>query len=122
MGVMPEAKTYQGSCHCGKVTYEITTTLERVLECNCSICSRAGYLLTFVPAERFKLLSGEESLEDYQFNRHKIHHLFCTTCGIHACGRGEAPGGKYLCFANVRCLSGVELDSLTITPFDGKSL
>jgi hypothetical protein len=75
-----------------------------------------------VPAEKFKLLSGDDELVDYQFNRHRIHHLFCKKCGIHACGRGEAPGGKSLCFANVRCLAGVEIGSLSITPFDGKSL
>ncbi len=122
MGFMPEAKTYEGSCHCGNVKFEVTTALERVVQCNCSICSRAGYLLNFVPAERFTLLSGEDSLKDYQFNRHKIHHLFCTNCGIHAFGRGIAPGGKNLCFANVRCLSGVDVSALAVTPFDGKSL
>ena len=58
---MPDAKTYEGSCHCGNVKFEVKTTLERVVSCNCSICSRAGYLLNFVPAERFRLVSGEDS-------------------------------------------------------------
>ena len=119
---MSEAQTYQGSCHCGKVRFEVTTTLERVIACNCSICSRSGYLLNFVPAERFKLLSGEEALTDYQFNRNVIHHQFCSTCGVRSFGRGIAPGGKSSNFVNVRCLDGVDVSSLTVTPFDGKSL
>jgi hypothetical protein len=119
---MPEAQTYQGSCHCGKVRFEVTTTLERVIACNCSICSRSGYLLNFVPAEQFKLLSGEEALTDYQFNRNVIHHQFCSTCGVRSFGRGIAPGGKSLNFVNVRCLEGVDVSGLTVTPFDGRSL
>src|SRR5262245_5204691 len=113
---MPESKTYEGSCHCGNVKFEVTTALERVVSCNCSICSRAGYLLNFVPAERFKLLSGEDSLKDYQFNRHEIHHLFCTNCGIHAFGRGVAPGGKYVYFANLPDVSAFPSAPLTHRP------
>ena len=44
---MSEAKTYTGGCHCGKVRYEVTTDLAHHL-CNCSICSKKAYLLTFV--------------------------------------------------------------------------
>ncbi|MEY4579146.1 MAG: hypothetical protein RL701_3849, partial [Pseudomonadota bacterium] len=57
---MPEAKAYKGSCHCGNVSYEVTTDLAKVMQCNCSICSRSGYLLTFVPAEQFTLKSGDD--------------------------------------------------------------
>ena len=45
---MSETKTYEGSCHCGKVRYTVETDLARVIECNCSICRRTGTLLTFV--------------------------------------------------------------------------
>lgn len=119
---MTEAKKYPGSCHCGKVQFEVTTDLARVLSCNCSICSRAGYLLTFVPAEQFALLSGEGAQRDYQFARKNIHHQFCETCGIHAYGQGTARDGKPMFAVNVRCLDGVDIDHLTIQKFDGKSL
>lgn len=32
-----------------------------VIACNCSRCGKLGTLLTFVPAENFKLLSGEDA-------------------------------------------------------------
>jgi hypothetical protein len=48
---MAEAKTYSGGCHCGKVRYDVTTDLARIIECNCSICSKKAALLTFVPVD-----------------------------------------------------------------------
>lgn len=111
---MGEPKTYVGSCHCGKVRYEVTLELTSALSGNCSMCARAGYLLTFVPAEQFKLLSGEDALTDYQFNNHVIHHVFCSTCGIKSFVRGVGPSGKEMRAVNVRCLEGVDLASVEI--------
>jgi hypothetical protein len=119
---MTEVKKYSGSCHCGKVRYEVTTELASVATCNCSICSRKGTVLTFVAAEQFNLLSGEDALTDYQFNKMKIHHLFCSVCGVSSFARGIAPGGKPMIAINARCLEGVALNELPTKEFDGKSL
>lgn len=119
---MADVKTYKGSCHCGSVQYEASTDLQKVMQCNCSICSRAGYLLTFVAAEQFKLLAGEGKLSDYQFNKKRVHHVFCSNCGVRSFGHGIGPGGKEMYAVNVRCLDGVDVSGLQITPFDGKSL
>ena len=83
------ATTYKGGCHCGKVAYEVTADLSKpVISCNCSICGRKGTLLSFVPSDDFKLLSGEDSLTSYRFNRKVIDHLFCSTCGVTSFARG----------------------------------
>jgi hypothetical protein len=119
---MAELTTHTGGCHCGSVRYEAKTDLGQVISCNCSICQKRGALLTFVPVSSFDLRSGAESLSDYQFNRKVIHHLFCTTCGVSSFARGTRPDGTQMIAINVRCLDGVDLDALTITPFDGKSL
>jgi hypothetical protein len=119
---MSERRTYEGGCHCGRVRYEVTTDLERVMQCNCSICSKRGHLLTFVPAEQFRLRSGEESLSDYRFNHEVIHHLFCAHCGVGSFSHGTPPGAKSMVAINVRCLDGVDPGSLSPLPFDGKSL
>ena len=81
---MPEASERQGGCHCGAVRYTVTTDLAQVIECNCSHCAKKGFLLTFVPQDRFTLASGEDSLTEYRFNTHKIAHLFCKVCGVQA--------------------------------------
>jgi hypothetical protein len=119
---MSEAKAYTGSCHCGKVRYQATVDLSQpVISCNCSICGRSGSMLSFVPASEFHLQSGEDSLTDYQFNKHHIHHVFCKTCGIKSFARGTRPDGSAMVAINVRCLEGVELDKLNVKHVDGRS-
>lgn len=118
---MGETKTYTGGCHCGKVRYEVESDLGMVLQCNCSICSKKGSLLTFVPESAMRVISGENEQADYQFNKHIIHHLFCKTCGIASYAHGKGPDGRPMVAINVRCLEGVDVTTLKLTPFDGKS-
>ena len=113
--------TYTGGCHCGNVRYEVQAELAQVISCNCSLCSKRGYVLAFVPATQFTLVSGEGSLTDYQFNKKIIHHLFCATCGVGSFARGIGPDGVETIAINVRCLDDVDISALTITPYDGKS-
>lgn len=113
--------THTGGCHCGKVRYGVRTALDRVMSCNCSHCSKRGLLWSFVPASEFTLRSGEAELVDYQFNRKVIHHLFCRSCGVESFARGTGPDGSETVAVNVRCLDGVDLDALTLTPVDGRS-
>jgi hypothetical protein len=119
---MAEAKTYGGGCHCGKVRYEVTADLSRVISCNCSICSKKGLLLTFVKPDQFTLRSGQDALTDYQFNKKRVHHFFCPACGTQSFATGTAADGQPMYAINVRCLDGVDVSTLTLTPFDGKSL
>jgi hypothetical protein len=119
---MAEAKSYQGSCHCGKIRYRVEVDLGGTLvTCNCSICKRTGTVLTFVGANRFTLEQGESALTDYQFNRKVIHHLFCSTCGVRSFARGTGPDGNPMVAVNVRCLEGVDLGSLRTQEYDGAS-
>ena len=115
-------QTYRGSCHCGKVRYEVKADLTQVIACNCSICSRKAYLLTFVSPEQFNLLSGGDDLTDYQFNTMNIHHLFCAKCGIQSFGRGTKRDGTPAISINVRCLEGVEPSELKVMNVDGRRL
>jgi hypothetical protein len=119
---MSESKTYNGSCHCGAVRYTVEADLAQpIVSCNCSMCGRSGTLLAFLPADKFHLEQGEDSLTDYQFNKKVIHHLFCKVCGIKPFARGTGPGGKPMAAINVRCLDGVDPTKLQIAPFDGRS-
>lgn len=118
---MSDANTYTGGCHCGAVRFEVTTKLDTVLACNCSICQKRGALWTYVGPDAFKLLSGEDAMSDYQFNKRIIHHLFCATCGISSFARGRGADGQEAVGINVRCLDGIDLDSLKLTQFDGRS-
>ena len=113
--------TYSGSCHCGKVRYQVTMDLGKVMSCNCSMCKRKGALLAFVPVEQFKLVSGEDGLTSYKFNKKVIDHLFCSTCGVTSFARGVGKDGQPMVAVNARCLDGVDPASLDVMHFDGAS-
>ena len=114
-------QTHTGGCQCGAVRYEVSADIGEVIACNCSRCGRLGSLLAFAPAADFKLLAGEDATTEYQFNRHAIHHLFCSTCGIQSFSRGKRPSdGADMVAINVRCLDDVNPDSLKVKKVDGR--
>lgn len=115
-------KTFEGGCHCGAVRYRVSgLELDGLITCNCSRCSKLGSILSFVPAESFSLLKGEDYLTDYQFNKKVIHHLFCSICGVQSFSRGVSQDGAPMVAINVRCLDDIDLESLSTTMWDGKS-
>jgi hypothetical protein len=118
---MAEEKTYEGGCHCGAVRYRVSLALDQAITCNCSICSKTGTMLSFTPATRFTLLSGDETLTDYQFGKKRLHHLFCNRCGIRSFARGTGRDGAPMVAVNVRCLDGVELEQVPTKQYDGRS-
>ena len=113
---------YQGSCHCGRVKFEVEGELKQVMACNCSICSRKGSLLWFVPREQFRLLTPEKDTKVYTFNKHFIKHHFCPSCGIHPYAEAADRSGKPMAAINARCLEGVDSEKLPVKHFDGRSL
>jgi hypothetical protein len=112
-------KAYEGGCHCGRVRFRVTASLERVSECNCSICMKKGLLHLIVPQERFELLSGAGDLTTYRFNTGVAQHHFCRHCGIHSYYVPRSDPEKI--DVNVRCLDGVDLDEIHPQRFDGRN-
>jgi hypothetical protein len=113
---------HRGSCHCGKVAFEVEGTIDNALACNCSICQRKGSLLWFVPRANLRLLTPEADASTYLFNKHVIRHRFCATCGIHPYGEGRDPKGNEMAAVNIRCIEGIDLAAVPVTPFDGRSV
>lgn len=113
--------TYHGSCHCGAVKFAARVAIERVTVCNCSICSKKGFLHQRVQPENFTLLSGEGSLGLYQFGSMAARHHFCTHCGIHVFTRPRAAPELYT--INVRVLDDFDLAraQLVYDDFDGRN-
>lgn len=111
--------TYSGGCHCGAVRFEVEAPEDlEVEDCNCSICRMTGFLHLIVPANRFRLLAGDEALETYRFNTGVAAHRFCRICGIKSfyVPRSNPDGID----VNVRCLA-QEPRSLRVVAFDGRN-
>ena len=110
---------YQGSCHCGAVRYEVQAPAQiECHKCNCSICSRSGYLHLIVPASKFRLLQGEDYLTTYTFDSGEAKHRFCKVCGIKSfyIPRSNPDGID----VNVRCLD-PQPERIDIELFDGEN-
>jgi hypothetical protein len=112
-------RTHLGGCHCGAVRFEVMAPANiEVSNCNCSICSKAGFLHLIVPAQQFKLLSGGDALTTYTFNTGVAKHLFCSICGVKSfyVPRSHPDGIS----VNARCIDDGSIESMSITPFDGR--
>jgi hypothetical protein len=111
----------RGSCHCGRIAFEVEGAPDKALSCNCSICQRKGSLLWFVPRDKLRLLTPDEAASTYTFNKHVIQHRFCPVCGIHPYGEGTDPKGQRTAAINIRCLEDIDLASIPVTHYDGRS-
>src|SRR5581483_2140289 len=89
-------KISRGGCHCGAVAFEVEGRPERAEQCNCSICSKKGYLHWIVPRESFHLLTAMENLATYVPRSHPDR-----------------------IDVNVRCLEGFDPAALEVEQFDG---
>ena len=113
-------KRASGSCHCGRVKFEIQVGSQVVVHhCDCSICELTGFVHLIVPAGDFKLLCGESELSEYQFNTGTARHLFCKVCGVKSFYVPRSnPDGYSI---NLRCLQLPESVSITEESVDGKN-
>ena len=115
---MSESTIYYGGCHCGSVRYQVMVEKLEAIDCNCSMCSKKGFIHLIVPESRFTLLQGRDALSTYTFNTGIAKHHFCRHCGIHSFYRPRSHPEDY--DINLRCLDGDLIDLFQITLFDGK--
>ncbi len=72
-----ELKTpLEGSCHCGVIKFKINTGLRDLRRCNCSICSRKGFVMGSAPVEHLTIVSGKKFLSTYKWNSNIADTLF----------------------------------------------
>ena len=108
-----------GGCPCGAVRFEVLAPDDiEVAECNCSICRMTAYLHLIVPAERFRLLQGEDKLLTYRFNTGTAQHRFCSDCGVKSFYVPRSHPNGYS--VNVRCVEEGAFVSVRIVRFDGR--
>lgn len=115
---------YEGSCHCGKVAFTLTTEtpITEAMDCNCSLCRRRGGLLWFGPREALVLSTPVEALGEYRFNHHHIAHHHCPACGTAPFSEAVDPrSGQLMAAVNLRCVPAIDLAALQVKHVDGAS-
>ena len=111
--------TYQGSCHCARVAFELDAKLDHVMECSCSLCRRVGALWHGASDASLRITQGEIELTLYQFNTMTAKHYHCRHCGVHPFSRPRLDPTKWA--VNVRCIGAVDPSTLPLKRFDGEN-
>ena len=77
-----------------------------------------GFQHLIVPAERFRIVQGEDELSEYRFNSGVARHLFCARCGVKSfyVPRSNPDGFS----VNFRCVEPGTFDHVDLKPFDGQ--
>jgi len=112
-------EVYEGGCHCGAVRFQVTLRSHEAVECNCSICSKKGFVHLIVPERDFELIRGSDALTTYTFGTHTAKHHFCSHCGVHSYYRPRSHPERI--DVNLRCLDGVDLSDFRLARFDGQN-
>jgi len=113
-------QTYQGSCHCGTVRFEIDTEFTEFTKCDCSLCAKKNAVMTKVHESQFRLLSGEVDLGTYQWNTGTAKHHFCKSCGIYTFHRKRVSPDYF--GINVYCLDEADIADVPVIEVDGISM
>jgi hypothetical protein len=110
--------TFKGSCHCGRVRFEVDANPAELSDCGCSLCHRNGAIyLEISEGDSLRILSAESELGLYQFNTQTAKHYFCRVCGIHPFHRPRFAPESW--GVNARCLEDFDLSRYPRTTFDG---
>lgn len=113
-------QTYQGSCHCGAVRFEIDTEFTEFTKCDCTLCAKKNAVMTKVHESQFRLLAGENELGTYQWNTRTAKHHFCTVCGIYTFHRKRVTPDFF--GINVYCLDDADITHVPVIEVDGISM
>ena len=113
-------RTYTGSCHCGRVRFEVDADLDHLRACDCTVCRKRGALSHRVEESCFRLLTPLDELSVYQWHTRTAKDYFCASCGVLPFRRPRT--APHLWGINVRCLDGVDLSAIPVRDVQGSRL
>ena len=110
---------YEAKCHCGEIAFSVEGELDRAVACNCSICAQSGYLHWMVDPAQVQLKTPLEKATLYVWGPGQARHWFCPKCGVAVLRIPRGMPNRYT--VNVRCLEGVDVESIPTEHFDGRN-
>jgi hypothetical protein len=120
-------KTFQGSCQCGRVKFEVALDLSKGTgKCNCRSCwKRRWWSVRAEPAD-FRSIAGASELSGYREGQETGHSGFCKHCGVTPYSwipKAEWNEAEYVS-VNVACLDDLPTEELLAAPvqfMDGRN-
>jgi len=109
-----------GSCHCGIIQFELSSSLDEFTTCDCSLCVMRNAVMLKVPENALRIIEGSDKLSLYQWNMKIAKHYFCSECGIYVFHNKRAAPDDY--GVNVHCLQNVDISTVKIRATDGKDM
>ena len=107
-----------GSCHCGRVSFQLADQPESLMDCNCSICRRVGALWAHAPVSSVKISSPDDSTITYVHGDRTLALHTCNTCGCTTHWIGLQSNGDRM-GVNCRMCEPADILGIQIRTFDG---
>lgn len=111
---------HKGSCHCGRVKFQISCDITELTTCDCSLCVKKNAVMTKVHEENFELLSNWDCVSEYKWNLKVARHFFCKTCGIYTFHRKRAQPDHF--GVNVFCLDDFDSSKIKVRATEGENM
>jgi hypothetical protein len=109
------------TCHCGRATIRLPRTPDSVTQCNCSLCTKAGFRGVYFSSDEIEIAGEFDSYvrEDLQKTYLATHR--CKTCGIitHWTPLGDPPHERM--GVNARLIDEALLEGVPVQQVDGRS-
>lgn len=92
------------TCHCGAVTIEMKRKVQKLTQCNCSICRRYGALWAYQQRKALTVKSARGPLRSYSWGKEQYEFFHCANCGCvtHYEQAEKRPDGSDMAAVNMR--------------------
>ena len=107
----------EARCHCGQFRLRVARP-QTLTRCNCSICSKLGWVLAYYESDQVEYLSGQARMAPYVQGDRTLTAFHCPTCGCqtHWVGRGEH---AHRTGVNARLFDIKDVEGVTVRFLDG---
>jgi hypothetical protein len=108
-------------CHCGQVAITLPALPDEITQCNCSLCSKTGFMGIYYRPEDVAVTGEVEPYVRSDLDEACLTNWRCSHCGCatHWTGLGQYAEAKM--GVNARMLDAALLDGVPVKQVDGAS-
>jgi len=111
----------EASCHCGAVKLQVPTAPEEVASCNCSLCSKLGWLGAYYNPAAVDLITPRDTIDTYIWGDRSIQICRCSHCGCTTHWESIDPEMTDRMGINARMMKDIDIETIPVRYVDGAS-